>query len=253
MANLPATSEPAEPGVSILDESNPLSVLNLLPKSIKAAVKRAAMEAPHLFSMDEESFLKTMRADSIVFTTTDHMLRSQFWIEYHKARTHRRTMMAGLIFEDACNSDLFYAHYLKNNIKVAWLCVEPTVYRKILENHLERLAHNMGRIIDLPLIDPQTGRLDKTVAQMQITLYKLMEVTLHGTPTQRIEQKTLSMNVTRHEGSLVHGQIESGNSEKMMDRLKELEGRERAAAHVPKLSEWQTMPVTNVKMTEGKD
>ncbi len=129
---------------------------------------------------------------------------------------------------------------------MAWLCVEPVEYHKVLKNHLVRLAHNMGRIIDLPVIDPQTGRLDKAVAQMQLTLYKLMEVTIHGTPTQRIEQKTMSLNVTRHEGAGVHGLIEAGNGNTMIDRIKELEKREREASHVPRLADWQTMPVTGV-------
>ncbi len=101
---LPVGDQPIE--TSILDEGNPRSVINLLPPSVRDAVKRASVNVPHLFAMDEDTFIKTLREKGIVFTTTDHMLRSQFWIEYHKARNHGRKMVASVITEDACNSDI---------------------------------------------------------------------------------------------------------------------------------------------------
>jgi hypothetical protein len=253
MTKLPVTYVPAqdEGPVSILNEADPLSLINMVPKSIKNAMNAAALKRPDLFSLGEEDFLKKCKVEEVSFNTTDHTLRDQFWIEYHHARSEgSRQMPLHRITYGAISKEGFYDHYLINAYKVAWLCTMPVHYSQVLKRNLTQLARNVADIIDMPIIDPVTKKLDKQLAQMQITLMKFHEVTLHGTPTQRIEQKTMAINVTRHEGYMAQGAALEGKEETLIERIKQLEARERAASHVPKLADWQTMPVTNKKMSE---
>jgi hypothetical protein len=235
--------EPEEPAFSILDESDPYSIVNLLPRRTREHLLAAAIAKPELFTQDEETFLAEMKTKQVFFNTTDRMLRSQFWIEYNSVRTgQRKSMLINNIVGHACTRELFENHYIKNHIKCAWLCVIPVHYKNILNSHLERVARQMGAIIDLPLYD-KNGKLDHKVANLQLNLFKTLEVTLHGTPTQRIEQKTMSLNVTRNESALITEA--TGQSVKSLrERIRQLEALEREASHTPRLAEWQTMPVT---------
>jgi hypothetical protein len=256
MSKLPVVhEEPSEPPpVSILDETDPLSLINLMPVPMRANVKRAALSSPHLFTMGEEEFLAHCKANTIHFGATDQMIRDQFWIEYHHVRAgYAKLMSPGRIIFDAISREGFYDHYLKNNYKVAWVCTMPLQYSRILKRNLTQLARNMGQVIDQPLIDPVTGKFDKSMAQIQLALLKFHEVTLHGTPTQRIEQKTMSLNVTRHEGAGAHAHLTGVSEEALAEKIKRLETQLRETSHVPKLAEWQTMPVTNVQMTKRED
>ncbi len=250
-SNLPVPAPlHAEESITILDESDPISIINLLPAAIKERVKIAAMKAPQLFTMGEEAFLAHAKSQIVHFDTTDEMIRDQFWIEYHHARAANTMINAVRVMAGAISKEGFYDHYMRNTWKVAWMLTMPLQYSRVLKRNLTQLARNMSDLINKPLTDPETGKFDKSLAQMQIALLKFHEVTLHGTPTQRIEQKSMTYNVTRHEGSMAQGAIEGGNTESVMERIKRLEALERQASHVPKLAEWQTMPVTGVDLNK---
>lgn len=249
ISNFPAPlpKEPPVLMVSILNEKDPLSLVNLLPPKLKEHVISASKQCPDLFAMEEERFLAYHKAEKIFFNATEVALRTQFWIEYHQVRVAKKgtVMRVSNIIAGVCSKEMFYRHYLRSVHRVAWLCVMPLHYHRILENHLTRLAHDMSDIIDRPLTDPETNKWDHKLAKMKIDLFKMIEATVHGSPTQRIDQRTLALNVTRHEVQRIADHKESRSDESMLLKIRQLEAQERSAAHVPKLAEWQTMPVTN--------
>lgn len=238
-------SQDEESPISILDEADPLSLISACPGMIKDAVRFAVGEHPRFFGLDEDDFRKLCKQETISFTDTDHILRLQFWTEFHHTRFKENyKMQLGRIINGAISLEGFRTHFLKNAPRVAFMFTMPRDYKKQMELNLQRLVRNMSVIIDQPIIDPQTGKLDRHLAQMQIALLKHHEITIHGSPTQRIEQKTLALHLGGRKARELAGQVGEGHSEALSSRVKQLELRLKAATHVPKLSEWQKEPTT---------
>ncbi len=221
--------------ISILDEQDPHSLINFVPAKVRECALIHVGTNPELFCRDEEDFLKLAKLAKAPFNSTDHMIRDQFWIEYHHARSHGHKQMAFTrVFEGALSVEGFYRYYLKNPYKVAWMFTVPLDYRRQLRRNLVQLARNMAEIVDQPLIDPATGKFDKQMAQMQMNLLKFHEITLHGTPTQRIEQRNLNLSVTRTQMQEAIESDVGSKTQQTIKQIQDLESRLRRAQHIPK-------------------
>lgn len=234
-----------ETEVSILDERDPLSLINAVPAKVREMVRACQARDPRFFGLEEDQIIALAKLEGFHFNSTDHILRAQFWLEFNASRsTTGYKMVMARVLAGTISSEGFYAHFLKSPPRVAFMFTMPVDYQRILEKNLVLLARNMAVIIEQPLIDPVSKKFDKSLAQMQINLLKHHEVTLHGSPTQRIENKTLALHIGGRKARELAGAVEGTRDTQLASRVKELESRLRAATHVPKPAEWQSQPVT---------
>ncbi len=152
-----------------------------------------------------------------------------------------------------CSDVFFEQKYLMSTNRVAWLMCMPLNYQLKMEETLAYSAGQLRDILEMDHIDPVSKKPNLQLMNLKAKIHMMIDMRLNGAPTQRLEQKSLSINVNRTDAKEIHGLIESGQERTVNERIKMLENRQRESSHVPKLAEWQTMPVTNVKVSDDKE
>ena len=121
-----------------------------------------------------------------------------------------------------------------------------------MEETLAYSAEQLREILDLPIKDAD-GKVNLPLANLKAKIHMMIDMRLNGAPTQRVEQKSLSINVNRSDTQAIGHHSAESAEQHLLNRVKALEAREREVTHVPKgPAEWQSMPVTNIKVSEDK-
>lgn len=216
----------------MMDETNPRSLVNLVTENIAEALKDAIRAIPDFFGIDEREVYQKLRANGTPPSPTDNMLRLRFWYEYDQAQTNLTPKMGvGKVFAGVC-TDLTYARLWKNPYKVAWMVCPPVGYNTKLD---EILDFGMDRMRDIMAMDPhcpKTGKLNARILELQAKLFVMMDQRKHGVATQKIEQRSLNMHVTQAATHGLRAEMLQTGDEKLEEKLKELEARERRALNL---------------------
>lgn len=209
---------------------NPKSVIRLLPTAIQKTAIEAAQNETELFKMDEQTLYKTLREKKLIPTATDHQLRYRFWIEYDLCQTENKTgINMSPVFANIMDKDTFYKEYLPKSYKIAWLLCPPIDY---VAKAKEALDYGMGQlreILSIPNYD-ESGKLNTTLASLKLKIVTMLDNRVNGMAKQQIEQKTLTVHTA--DRRLINSLNQEMNQEKMDNRLRELEKRERQAMHL---------------------
>lgn len=106
---------------------------------------------------------------------------------------------------------------------VAWLLCPTLNYETRVETLVEKSYDKMREILELPLMDAD-GKVDTKVANLVMQVAKMVDMRARGNYTERIEQKSLTVNATAKEAQALLGGKEVLTLEQIEERIKLLEG-----------------------------
>ena len=207
---LTAVEVPKGISLSILDEDNPHSLINLVPKDFATRMKGIDKS---YFEMSQVDLEKKVRPDDIM-----NRLKLRFWDEWQVALLSgvETKVEISSVYYGVCTEEYFYAKVLSKPKVLAWVITPPIDYvvtmRDVLRQGIERLSD----IIRLPLVQktPMKERgeyvrdedgeimyvekVDKAVLSEVSKIVKMLSERVHGAIVQRIDvsQKNLSLDLT---------------------------------------------------------
>lgn len=231
-------------------ESDPDALIHMLPPVARDKVLFHRAQAPELFRLDEPGLKRSLRERGFNPSSTDNAVRIKFWIEFERARSNGNPrIIVKNVLAGVCSHEFWLKEYLGSLNRVAWMCCMPLDYQIKMEETLAYSMEQLREVLELPIQDKHTGKINLQLAGLKAKIHMMIDMRLNGAPTQRVEQKSLSINVNRQDVNDINGIINGGNEKTLNERIRMLEDRKREASHVPRLSEWQTTEVSNVKVS----
>ena len=227
------TAEKQELLGHLFDPKNDMALTNLLPNGYSTRLLKCVAESEdEILELlgDEEHLLKYLRSHkSYSPTVNDHRVRYLFWHEAENAIVENRKMVLSNTHNLVCDAKVFQNLFLKLPYRAAFLCCRPAAYQHTLK---EMLLHGMQRlrqVLDMPEHDPVTGKFNPKIVELKLKITAMVDMRLHGAPTQKIHQVTQNLP-----GSLGAGQkgevrelIQKGDMRTIQQRIKEIEAERR--------------------------
>lgn len=173
-----------------LNKENPRSFYNRVSEAFQKAMDGIP---PEYLKKDESDLVDELKPNQTV-----NCLRFRLWEEYNKAMDKDQDIKIAHICRGICAVGYFYATVLRNKKILAYLLIPPKDYEAAAHEALMLGIGQLRNILHFPLWD-KDGKPDAKIAALQLNVVKMLDARLKGAPTQRIEQKTLSANVSVHE------------------------------------------------------
>lgn len=222
MSHEPRALTPTPHAVSLLDKSDPRSLVRLLPPAVATALESAYEIDPALFGMDERVLLVNLRAKKQTPTITDNRLRLKFWNEYDRVQASGLSdMNMTNVVSGICSRQFFYDHYLKAPEHVAWMLCIPASYEVVLEEGLQFGLEQMREILALPNEDGK-GKQNIKLMELKAKITEMIHVRVKGA----VVQKNLNINASPGQATKM---AENLTMEEMERRMAEVEKRKKAA------------------------
>lgn len=213
---------------SIFDENNPCSVINLVPPTMREAMRRCVKELTYITHASEAQIRLYAEPDE-----RDERLRLAFWDEYNYATSVGAPIRINQVIKGVCSVETFYQFYLPNNKKLAWIITPPKFYSQGMKYILHLGLDRLTEIMQSKVVD-EDGKLDVRSAALILKTFQLVDLRVKGAIMQKvqIDQRTLNMNAEVRAEELQQMQLRQLQSMSPKD-LEELERRaaiaERAA------------------------
>lgn len=212
--------------VDVFDTDSVYSLINLVDDGLRDQLLEASQKRPELFGVDEAALLEQLGKPS----NLDILLRESFWNEYDRAQAEGGRMVPAKVYTGICLKET-YQRCVRNPSRLAYLVCRPLNRTASLQAAYHRGMECVQRIFDLPLYDGE-GKLNLKVAELQLKTFNLVDIRLHGAPTQRIEEKRMSLNFNSSDKELGHIAID-GTMEQITQRIRELEKRDLISRNIP--------------------
>lgn len=162
---------------------------NLLPDSVRKAV----LSIPQRYYTISENALiiEVYQGEPDIM---DQALRMQFWKEYLRVFQKRHDMVMEKVFSGVCNPTTFYKIIIQNPGRLAFITRQPVADRIRTEVYYNSALKKVSDIINHEVLKcEKTGKPDHKLMKLQLEAFMFLHESLHGTATQRIEQKTLQV------------------------------------------------------------
>jgi len=137
-----------------------------------------------------------------------------------------------------CTHQYFYNNYLFDPGRVAWLLTPPPAYTVALEEILNTTSDKLREIVDAPLMDPKTGKIDVKLGELILKIHQTVENRLKGATIQRTEirsevrQQSVNYNVNADDAKAakdVAKVVESESMEEVERRIAAIRAKKAAA------------------------
>lgn len=185
------------PESNFSDKENPSSVYNLCPNAVRERVDKMPKE---LLAKDDDYWKSCQK---MKVTPTLQRVRLLFWLEYANTlvrwdnannstrKTMRMTTRA--ILQGTCSYEHFYRDFVSNPYKLGYILTPPVDYTLLVTESLHQSVHKIREILTADVFH-DNGKLNTAAANTIINAYKLLDLRVHGAPTQ--VQKNLNVNVS---------------------------------------------------------
>lgn len=189
--HVPETVIPLSPKITIFDRTNPRSLINIVWVEFREAMFTVEVNQPELLEMTERKLEKLVEPDP-----TDCRLRLRFWDEYARAQDRGKRLFLEEICRGVCSTDYFDKHISKNLQKIAWIILPPANYVTTMEELLYKGLDRIREVLDLPLKDQATGRVDTKLIGEMVKIVQMLDQRVKGAIIQkvaiqqRIDQRT---------------------------------------------------------------
>ena len=187
--------------VSLFDESDPKSMVNIVWEGLAHILRHWPKDELYLWNREERTIRKTAKAD-----TTLSLLRVRFWEEYHVAHRKNKKMVMidttrGLVVREYWQSCLY-----TDRTKLVYVLTPPLRYRVRLEGLLDLALEQLGDILSKDTEDPKLIALKVKIAEFIHPLVK-------GTVTQKlqIDQRVLTQNIDSTDISQIDNRLTEVN------------------------------------------
>ncbi len=241
---------------ALFDPESPLSLASSLPGTFASRLLRMVDQAEGEFlnnMNDETALLAAFKSlKSYVPTVNDQRLRYLFWTEYEKSKLEGRVMDMKNVHSLVCNPKTFESLFLKLPYRAVFLCCKPMAYEHTLKEMLLHGMQRMRQVLDIPATDPITGKLNPKIIELQLKITAMVDMRVHGAPTQKIHQVTQSIQGKPTQGQVANLQelIAKGDMSTIQTRLKEIEAEKkklegRVTTQPVEIVEAELVPVKN--------
>lgn len=181
-------------------KDRPESVLNLMPDQELAGL--AAALPTEFFRMTEDT-LKD-RCPEGRPSRLDRRVRLQFWNEYEAAAKELREMDMQMVVEGtgALSWEAYRIEMATPEAAalLAWFMTPPPEYSLRMREATELGVERLMDILELPLKDPVTNRVNVGVAALILAAYKLVSERAHGAIAQKIVQANMHVGEVPADG-----------------------------------------------------
>ena len=214
----------------LFDPQNKTSLWNYMPGKYSGKLLAMVASAEHEFLenlMDEEALLKSLKSiKSYVPTINDQRLRHLLWVEYENATREDRQMVMNNVHSLVCNEKTFTSLFLKLPYRACFLVCRPAAYQHVLKEMLTHGMYRLRQILDMPETDAN-GKLNPKMIELKIKITAMIDMRLHGAPTQKIHQVTQNLPGPPVQKSDVKELIDKGDMRTIQERLVEIEKEKR--------------------------
>ena len=186
---LDAELSPEPKEISLVDDSNKFSVINLVHKDFKEKILNVPAELLEI-SLDE---IKEKLQPSVML----HRLRFTFWNEYECAIDQGRMMRMSKVWAGICHENHFRDRVSKNQLAMAFILHPPTDYLTVVKESPQAGMENLRKIVSAKVIDDD-GTLNPRAADVVIKGIALLDLRVKGAVIQRIDQRLVSLNMNKN-------------------------------------------------------
>jgi hypothetical protein len=193
--------------LSIFDDSNKFSLINLVPKEFAEYVKRIPLE---IMTLSEKEFIERYAPDEI-----DYRLKLKFWDEWQLALlTPGGVVRLPSVYYGICPREYFYHKIIKDQARLAWMITPPVDYEIAMREILYKGMSRLREIIQLPFIkkepiihrgQPVIGpdgkpmhreTVDRGIVSEIRQVITLLADRVHGAIIQRVQVQQKSVNLS---------------------------------------------------------
>jgi len=218
MKYVPATMEETTQDVSIIDMSNPRSIINLVSGKVKEHI--LALD-PELIGQQEKSLEQWFRRKHIEIDEVDHRLRLSFWEVYYLTQDRNLASIdLSKVTRGVCSRDYFYDRFLTDPRKLAWMLCPPTDYMKQLKDINYRVYRKLSGMLELPIVTSKGEPNTKFIGQL-LKVAEMTDTRIRGAVVQKLQVEQQNLNVNMDASPSNPQDIEAIDAE-----LARLEGRE---------------------------
>jgi hypothetical protein len=184
----------------------------------EGALQQALLGLPEEYNTMSEKILES----HIVPTELDYLLRSSFSREVERVHIYGGVIKAKDIYGDFCHKTYFYQKYIVNKKRLAWLVRPMPKYEKFMEAMLYLSNRRLWELINIPF--KEKGKYNARLCEVGLSAIKLIKEAVKGSPIQRLETKTLNVNVDTVSPAKIHD-MSMDQLEKEIEHLEKQLGR----------------------------
>lgn len=179
-----------EHAVSLFDESEPRSLVNIIWTHFRPVIERTAKSHPELFDISEARLKKKAKPEP-----QHTMLRLRFWQEYDIAQNGGRKMMLKDVTRGICSMEFWSRQVCTTPELVAYIITPPPSYLTKMQSMLDISLDGMTEILELPIKD-ERGKVDTRLIAEKVKIFQLLDLRVKGAIMQkvaihqRIDQRT---------------------------------------------------------------
>lgn len=173
-------------GIAIKDESNPRSIINLVPSSMANQIK---VIPDAIFSWGEGELKTHTKIDVL-----EERLRLAFWREYDAAQIQGRKINLSHVYGGVCTQAVFQQKVVANSFKLAYILTPPLDYEIQMKELLQLGLEQLRDILLLPHLD-EKGRPNPKMADVKQKIVESLHLRVKGAVPYRMETKNLNVNV----------------------------------------------------------
>ncbi len=211
------------------DRNNPLSLYSKLGAHWSKKFIDKLSELPEAAVMlHDETMLKKWLKEKRFFkpTATDNKYRYQLWLEYENSVNEQRLMEMARVYHFVGAEAVFYQLICVDANRMVWLMCRPSGYEATAREMLLFGMQQMRRYLEEdPFENPHKPNMK--LMEMQFKITQMMDLRMHGAPTQKIQQLNISAAMGAN-GDL-KAIVEKGDMKSLQAKLEDLRARKRKA------------------------
>jgi hypothetical protein len=170
---------------------------------------------------DEHMLLKYLKELGYIPTKFEDRLRHCFWLEYENSLARAKPMQMSNIHSLICDEKTFKRYIQKPQAAVYFLC-KPLAYKEHVASLLQSGMRQLEKILDLPDLDSK-GKPNVKLLELKTKITAMMDMRLHGAPTQNIKQLNVNVDATPAKPAITQQALKQGDMTAIHKRLAELE------------------------------
>lgn len=175
------------------DPTNDRSLFSVLPSWLKEMA--SAKLTDELVDLTEADLINELFPHKTV-PPEWFRLRISFWDEYDRVIRHELMQMdLTVAWRGLVTLPWFIAKANSNPKYLAWILSSPPSYELLLREISELALERQLQVMRLPVVNQDTGKANVRLIEMQLKIFQFIDIRLKGAVVQKIEQKSLNVNV----------------------------------------------------------
>jgi hypothetical protein len=169
------------PSMSFFDESDPRSLVNILPEVIANRIRDLGRSPfGYLLNLDESALYRELARNNKMPKATDNVLRTKFWMEYDRAQGCGDPLMnVSQIIGRTVSRELFYKHYTTDYLRFSWVLCPPLDYEAAMREALLVGVQKLRHFLDNADFSKDTSLSSRNM-QKFLTVFRLLDERLNG-------------------------------------------------------------------------